>query len=1259
MNKIYRTVWSHARQCMVVASETTRGRSKTSCSRKIIVEAVAAAVLALGAGQTMAAPCAINSQIVSGAQSGPCEILSGQSLTNNGTISGTDVSGIQNGASASGIGSVINAGLISVTTTNPSAHAGIKLLGVSMSGNIVNTNTGVISAGGNMMADILVSDTSIIAGGITNSGSLQGAVGISVLGSSVSNGIKNNNLINVANTGISVVGSSILTGGIINSGSITAQTSGISVDGDSSVDRIINGTGASIQSNGSASSSAGIYVSGSNTAVTAGITNSGTINADVAGISILGSSEVSDGITNNIGATISGGSTGIKVSGASVAGGINNSGSIVSAGGFNSAAIALWSGASVSGGIINRGLIDGGVHGAMGISLLSSILNGGIINEGSIQALGDSASAAIKIKLSSVAGSIVNSGTIRLQTTESSQAALYLSQTTFAGGITNSGTISASGSEATYGIYLDSSDLTGVSGNIINSASGTISGEGTSAGYGIYLSNSSIGGGITNRGLIKGVSPSGSAYGIALNASSISGVITNSGTISGLGTTSGVGIYVAGGAAVGGIANSGLIEGRATINSYGYGLQFKNGTINGDIVNEITGKILGVAGTTFGIGMLFDPSSSVTGSIINSGLIAGSSGGGTGTGIRISGNSNAATVGGIVNLATGTISGTGVSGSNYGIYLGSNAEVTNGITNAGKISGSTYAVYADSTATMPTLDIVGKTSQLIGDVDAVNTAVTVKSGAIFGNTNAFDVKSFAVESGGLFNFGNGLPTTGGLATNGVKVVNGFTNDGIVSVDAGVSPTITGNFIQNAAGTYRMGLTDTISNYGKLLVTGTANVSGSIDVIVNGAPTIANGTTVAGVIHSTGVMTVIPANITVTDNNLFYNFTAATGSGAGNLDLIIAADANALPNAVAPNNPGATGVAQAMQTVYNGGASAGFQPVFDALSNMTSQQLNSALIELTPSMQGAGTQAGVNALHSMNKIIQSRVESVQGLNSGDGTAEQYAWARVFGNWGDQDNHKGVTGFKSQTQGLVIGMDKPINDRIRAGGLFTYANTDLKSNLGSSKVNVDTYQIAAYGSYNIDPQTDINVQMDVGMNKANSTRRIGFMGTTAKSDFDSFNWHLSGGIGRLFELSDKTNVTPAIRIDYTHVKTDGYTENGAGALNLLVNGSKYEEFLFTVDNKFSHKLTDDGLKFVANGSVGYDFINQNAQSTSTFTGGGPLFVSNGLEVSPWIYRGGLGLVKKTDNGVELSARYDAEGRTSGYLNQTASVKARWAF
>jgi len=49
---------------------------------------------------------------------------------------------------------------------------------------------------------------------------------------------------------------------------------------------------------------------------------------------------------------------------------------------------------------------------------------------------------------------------------------------------------------------------------------------------------------------------------------------------------------------------------------------------------------------------------------------------------------------------------------------------------------------------------------------------------------------------------------------------------------------------------------------------------------------------------------------------------------------------------------------------------------------------------------------------------------------------------------------------------------------------------------------------------------------------------------------------------------------------------------------------------------------------------------------------------MDVSPWLGRAVAGVVTNANERTEISARYDAEAR-SGYLDQTASVKVRWAF
>lgn len=330
-------------------------------------------------------------------------------------------------------------------------------------------------------------------------------------------------------------------------------------------------------------------------------------------------------------------------------------------------------------------------------------------------------------------------------------------------------------------------------------------------------------------------------------------------------------------------------------------------------------------------------------------------------------------------------------------------------------------------------------------------------------------------------------------------------------------------------------------------------------------------------------------------------------------------------------------------------------------SQTEAQVAANVAQLLPAVQGATTQGVMSSLNNMNKIIQARIESNQGLSSGDEISERYLWARAFGSWGEQKDHKGVSGFKSSTGGLVLGFDRPVSERVRAGVALTYARSRIESNSSQSpsSVDVDTYELVGYGSYNINPYTDVNVQLDVGTNRASSQRQV-FGGGTAKADFNSLALHGGVGLGRLVPLSERTNLTGSVRMDYTRVRAQGYTESGAAitAANLRVDASTYEEFLVTTDAKLVHQLNDRN-RLQANVTVGYDFLNEPSQTASTFVGGGPAFVTTGLDKSPWLWRAGLGWSHDNQKGMEFSLRYDAEGRTSGYLNSTVSARLRWLF
>ena len=103
---------------------------------------------------------------------------------------------------------------------------------------------------------------------------------------------------------------------------------------------------------------------------------------------------------------------------------------------------------------------------------------------------------------------------------------------------------------------------------------------------------------------------------------------------------------------------------------------------------------------------------------------------------------------------------------------------------------------------------------------------------------------------------------------------------------------------------------------------------------------------------------------------------------------------------------------------------------------------------------------------------------------------------------------------------------------------------------------------------------------------------------------------------------------------------------------------DELILGVDGKIAHEISK-GTTLTANLGLGYDALSKQARIDAEFAGApGTRFTTNGLDPSPWMARGVLGVVSNTAGGVEISARYDAEYRQD-FLNQTISAKVRWAF
>ena len=705
----------------------------------------------------------------------------------------------------------------------------------------------------------------------------------------------------------------------------------------------------------------------------------------------------------------------------------------------------------------------------------------------------------------------------------------------------------------------------------------------------------------------------------------------------------------------GGITNSGLIT--AEVN----GIRVTASTVDGDVLNDGT-----IAGAEHGI--LVEPGlenaagnrrNTMTGSIINNTSISGAQR----AGIAIA---EADLIGGIQNASGATIAG----GEN-GIEINGDSAIGK-LVNAGTIRGGVNSLELNNSANafaisnqgvldgsvnlgLNTLNLEGGSGRVIGNVNGQSGQVNVNG--VFNSEGTFAVDRFNIANGGRFNMAHDVSASG----------SGFNNDGTLSVASSFTANVAGNYSQTAGAVYQLGLKDIQSNYGKLAVSGDATLASgtTINVDVQGAPVLAENARVTDIIKAGGTLS--SSNLRVTDNSFLFDMVADTSRDAKAVDLIVKQDASKSVLAATSakgNSPGKNAAKVLDSLVASGNADGDLQVVINALGSLQTQdQVSDAVRQTLPLFTGAGAMATTNALHSMNRIIQSRIESNKGLSSGDEFyGNRHVWFRPFASRADQDTRDGVSGFESQTHGMAFGLDDAFNDRTRIGAVFTFADSNVysKERAAYQKTDVKTYELVGYGSYNIDPQTDVNVQLDIGHNDNEGERRINFGGLnrSAKSDYDSFAAHASVGIGRLFSLSESTNLTPSTRLDYTHVDTDGYTEKGAGALNLKVDDSTFDETLLSADLKLSHAFADT-WKFLGNVGFAYDLSNEQAQTLSSYVGGGSAFVTEGLDPSPWLKRAGVALLKSTEEGMEFTVRYDAEQRSSGFLNNTISARLRMPF
>lgn len=361
--------------------------------------------------------------------------------------------------------------------------------------------------------------------------------------------------------------------------------------------------------------------------------------------------------------------------------------------------------------------------------------------------------------------------------------------------------------------------------------------------------------------------------------------------------------------------------------------------------------------------------------------------------------------------------------------------------------------------------------------------------------------------------------------------------------------------------------------------------------------------------------------------------------------------------VAAGNPAALGAANTLYGVASTaqGILGPLAPAIAVLNNLNGPALSTAVSQTLPVLNGAGAQATYATQRALQQVVMSRIDAVHG--DGAPGAERNIWLRPFGNFADQGTQGGVAGYSASGGGMAAGVDAALSPNAVVGAVAAYSATSVTG--GNDQVpnvlDVSTYQLGLYGAYGLAPGFDLNFQLDGGFNSNSARRTIAFMGSTATADYDGWTGHAGLGLVKRFEVTPDFSVSPLVRLDYAQVQADGYTESGAGALDLTVSSQTYRELLVTAGLKASYRLADH-LVLTANAGVGYNVLDNDVQISAAYAGGGGVFVTDGLDLSPWLYTAGVGLTGIKAGQLDLSVNYDLAASPSGFLNQIGSVLIR---
>ncbi|MFC5435023.1 autotransporter domain-containing protein [Rhodanobacter umsongensis] len=597
----------------------------------------------------------------------------------------------------------------------------------------------------------------------------------------------------------------------------------------------------------------------------------------------------------------------------------------------------------------------------------------------------------------------------------------------------------------------------------------------------------------------------------------------------------------------------------------------------------------------------------------------------------------------------------GTTGSTFlNISAGTNA---NTVTFNGPVYSTMFSVAGTGTVnfnggftsnTGSTMDFAGDGFINVGAGQTVKAAITNTAGA---------------GTGTLTLNGNSILDGAVGAASGLRQINVVGGNALITGQANAAAYTLNTNTLNVAGAFAIPVAGTINTtifsptvYGKIVPVGAATIGNALQVNVTVTGPIPVGSQFNIVDATSGTS---GSTVTATSNTTRYLFSAAPTTNG-----LVQITATQIPLAivVAPiGSPTAPIIAPVIDALPLTPATS---PLLTAITLLPdAPAVADALAQLQPSAASlALPQANYRATQQFQGLWESHMQSIQlPCSSSDQPDDQnrqrrndaagctsdkrgpQVWGAAFGFAGTQRGNLGYEGYTDNSYGAMLGLDFPLGQATTAGIGVRTARSTLDGLDSESRGNIRSYQATAYLGYAPGPWF-VNAALVYGLDDYSSSRRVVFPGfdERAQASYSGHQYTAFAGTGYHFYVGDgRSVVTPTATLQYTRLKTPGYSEFGGDAVNLRVEAQKYDFLQSGLGVKFARDLATSGSLTVrpeVHANWLHSFSGRTMSNTAAFASGGPSFTTTGVKTGRDMADLGAGLLIAGGNRWSLESTYD---------------------